>query len=163
MERIAYVVIGGALGVILTLTLKPTTSIDTANMPMMKANEMVVTMPPMHQHPLRNVSVEEPIPRVTHLVFPDIMGGYNVQIIPKNFEFTPAAINRKVKNNQGHAHIYVNDIKVSRVYSKWFYLSSGFLKLGENTISVTLNANDHSEWAVNGEKISSTVRVVKAE
>jgi hypothetical protein len=163
MEKIAYVVIGTALGVVLTLILKPIQSIDTAAMPMMEANKMAVKMLDMHQHPLRNVSPDKPVPSVTHLVFPDIMGGYNVQIIPRNFEFTAAAINREVKNNQGHAHIYVNGIKVSRVYSKWYYLSAGFLKPGVNTVSVTLNANDHSEWAINGGRILSNVRVVKAE
>jgi hypothetical protein len=68
-----------------------------------------------------------------------------------------------VEDNQGHAHIYVNGVKVSRVYSKWYYLSSAFLKPGENNVSVTLNANDHSEWAINGTSISSSVRVRKAK
>jgi len=163
MEKFAYVVIGGALGVVLTLILKTPQSIDTAVMPVMEMNKMAGTMPAMHQHPLRNVSPDTPVSSVTHLVFPDMMGGYNVQIIPRNFVFTPAAINREVKDNQGHAHIYVNGVKVSRVYSKWYYLSSAFLKPGENTVSVTLNANDHSEWAVNGASILSIVRVIKVE
>ncbi|PIB24548.1 hypothetical protein BFP76_04960 [Amylibacter kogurei] len=112
-----------------------------------------------HQHPPREVSAELPQPSVTHLVFPDIMGGYNVQILPVNFKFTPAAINHAPQDNEGHAHIYVNGVKLARVYSNWYHLSGASLALGENEVRVTLNANDHSEWSVNGITISSTVKV----
>ncbi|OSP54240.1 hypothetical protein BV911_13830 [Pseudoruegeria sp. SK021] len=139
-----------------------------AVMPAMEAGSLDGTMAmsemsPMHQHPLRPVSAEAPVPSVTHLMFPDAMVGYNVQILPRNFDFTPAAINRAAQDNQGHAHIYVNGVKIARVYSEWSHLPSHFLKPGENTVTVTLNANDHSEWAANGAVISSTVVVTRAE
>lgn len=116
-----------------------------------------------HQHPPREVSAERPQPSVTHLIFPDVRGGYNIQILPVNFRFTPAAINRAPQHNEGHAHIYVNGVKVARVYSTWYHLSGASLASGENEVRVTLNANDHSEWTVNGVPVSSTVKVFTPE
>ena len=115
----------------------------------------------LHAHPLRPVSSHVPMPTVSHLVFPDTMDGYNVQILTENFKFTPAAINRDAVEGQGHAHIYVNGTKISRAYSNWFHLPAHILQPGENIVTVTLNANDHSEWAVDNTQIASTVRVVR--
>lgn len=116
-----------------------------------------------HAHPLREVNSALPAPTLTHLVFPDAMDGYNIQILTEDFRFTPASINREVVDNEGHAHLYVNGEKIARVYSNWVHLPSGLLEPGVNFVSVTLNANDHSEWAVNGAAIASTVRVIVAE
>lgn len=77
---------------------------------------------------------------------------------PPISRFTPAAINRAPQDNEGHAHIYVNGVKFARVYSSWFYLPADALTPGENDVSVTLNANDHGEWTVNGVPVSSTVK-----
>lgn len=69
-----------------------------------------------HDHPLLEVLKDAPVPTVTHLVFPDAMDGYNIQILTENFTFTPAAINSAAVPNEGHAHLYVNGEKISRVY-----------------------------------------------
>ncbi|MDP5254253.1 MULTISPECIES: hypothetical protein [unclassified Vibrio] len=113
-----------------------------------------------HQHPPREVSSQSPIPSVSHLMFPDVMDGFNVQILTRHFTFTPASINQAPNNNQGHAHIYVNDVKIARVYSSWFHLPRSLFKTGDNVVKVTLNANDHGEWSINGNPISSVVKVV---
>ncbi len=114
-----------------------------------------------HMHPARNVDPGLPVPTVTHLVFPDAVDGYNVQILTENFTFTPAAINRAVEDNAGHAHLYVNGSKVGRIYGTWAHLPSALLTPGVNLVSVSLNANDHSEWSVDGVPIASTVRVIR--
>lgn len=164
MEKLAFAVIGASIAVV-AMTLIPMFTHDMA-MPMdgMAMDETGMSnqdMAAMHQHPLRPVSSDLPVPTVSHLVFPDVMGGYNIQIMTQNFEFTPAAINREAVDNQGHAHIYVNGTKIARVYSNWFHLPSSDLQPGENLVTVTLNANDHSEWAIGDTQIASTVRVVR--
>lgn len=168
MEKLAYIVIGGAIGMVLTVALQGTTAMDHSAMTGMDMGETAMAdMSDMnmsdHQHPPRNVTADAPIPSVSHLVFPDVMGGYNVQILPRNFTFTPAAINREVRGNEGHAHIYVNGVKIARVYGSWFHLPSTLFQPGDNEVHVTLNANDHSEWAINNEPISSTVKVAQPE
>lgn len=115
-----------------------------------------------HGHTRRDVSPDLPIPSVSHLVFPDVMDGYNIQIILQNFTFKPASINKEARSNQGHAHLYVNGEKVARLYSDWFHMPGSFLSEGVNIVTVTLNANDHTEWSIDGQPISSSVRVVKS-
>lgn len=189
MERLAYIVIGGAIGVVLTIALQAwfgagpslvsgPPALAMAEMSMIQAEARVEPiedagttaqsaktdmsgMGAMHQHPMRPTSLDAPVPTVTHLVFPDRMDGYNVQILPRNFRFTPASVNRKVQNNEGHAHIYVNGTKIARIYAEWIHLPSALFQPGENLVRVTLNANDHSEWSVDGVPIASTVRVLR--
>jgi hypothetical protein len=160
IERIAYFVIGVALTVTV-MTLLP--SFQEEQIPAkISENSMLDTME-MHDHPLLPVSADLPVPSVTHLMFSDVMGGFNLQILARNFEFTPAAINRQPEYNSGHAHVYVNGVKYARVYSPWFHLPTNALKVGENFIKVTLNANNHSEWAKDGKAISSVVKIVIPE
>lgn len=40
-----------------------------------------------------------------------------------------------------------------------FYLSEKLLKVGMNTIRITLNANDHSVFAIDMKKIESTTHI----
>lgn len=115
-----------------------------------------------HDHPALPVDPALPIPSLTHLVFPDAMDGYNVQVLSRNFTFTPASINRENVANEGHAHIYVNGVKIARVYGNWYHLPASYLKPGVNAVTVTLNANDHSTWATpDGGLIASTVAVIR--
>lgn len=127
----------------------------------MSAKSEMLGMVGTHKHPLREVSHDLPVPTLTHLVFPDAIDGHNIQLLVEKFKFSPASINREVVDNEGHAHLYVNGTKVGRIYSKWLHLPSFLLEPGVNFVSVTLNANDHSEWAIGGTAISSTVRVLK--
>ncbi len=160
VERIAYLIIGAATAVTL-MTLWPVE--DNVNVGAKLETSSQLDAMSLHQHPLREVAENLPTPAVNHLMFPDVMGGYNVQIMTRNFTFTPAKINQAVEQNSGHAHIYVNGVKYARVYSNWFHLPSSALTLGDNLIKVTLNGNDHSEWAKDGEAISSTVTLVRKQ
>ncbi len=161
MERIAYIVIGAAVAVVM-MTLLPRgmwperSGIDVR---MVMSDVDLDMMATMHQHTPREVSADVLSPSVNHLMFPDMMDGYNIQILTNNFTFTPANINRAPVDNEGHAHIYVNGIKIARVYGNWYHLSGALLQPGENDIRVTLNANDHGEWTVDGIPVSSVVRV----
>ncbi len=107
------------------------------------------------------VDVSLPIPTVKLEATKDTKDGYNLQITTTNFTFTPEKAGLDKTAGEGHAHIYINDEKLGRVYGEWFYLPSKYLKDGENKVEVTLNANDHSDWLYNGEHIASTVTVQK--
>lgn len=153
MEKLAYLVIGASLAVV-AMTFMPKKPVGIGLS--VKSNIRA-----MHQHPPREVPPDKPVPSVNHLTFPDVMDGYNIQIITRNFKFTPAAINLESQDNEGHAHIYVNGEKIARVYSHWYHLPGTLLQPGENEVKVTLNANDHSEWSVDGDSIASFVSVRK--
>jgi len=88
-----------------------------------------------------------PTPSVMIEVTKDSMMGYNLAVKTKNFEFKPENVNQdegKTPQNEGHAHIYVNDVKLTRLYSKNFYIGDGVLKAGD-IVSVTLNTNKHRD------------------
>ncbi|MEM1287656.1 MAG: hypothetical protein AAGH60_04835 [Pseudomonadota bacterium] len=88
----------------------------------------------------------------------DVLSGWNVFLDLDNFAFTPAEVNGENRPNVGHGHVYVNGEKHGRLYAEAFHLGS--LPGGDVEIMVTLNANDHSNWALNGKPIASTVTVV---
>ena len=99
-----------------------------------------------------------PAPELTLMLHPDGAQSRNLHIGITNFEFAPEAVNGPHVPGQGHAHIYVNGVKVARAYGPWMQLDA--LPKGEHTIRVTLNANDHTQLAVDGEPIEATAQVV---
>lgn len=99
-----------------------------------------------HHHEELTVPADAPTPSVALEAFKDTVGGYNVRIEVENFTFAPENVNGDPTPNEGHAHLFVNGTKVARVYGEWFHIDGKHFKDGENMISVTLNANDHSEW-----------------
>jgi hypothetical protein len=94
----------------------------------------------------------KPIPTVSLEAFPDTMGGYNIQIKTTNYTFTPKEAGKENTPNTGHAHVYVNEVKVGRAYGEWYNIPKSFFHTGMNTISVSLNGNDHSVWVLNDGK-----------
>ena len=102
-----------------------------------------------------------PLPTVSIEVIPDTKSGYNLRIDTTNFSFTPSTVGVGQAYNQGHAHVYVNGIKAGRVYGQWHYLDDDWFSPGENTVAVSLNSDDHSEWLADGSHIMAEVLVSK--
>lgn len=112
-------------------------------------------------HPMKEIEQGKPIPTVAIEAIRDSKDGYNIHVITTNYTFTPETVGGTARANTGHAHLYVNDVKVARLYGSWFNLGNASLATGENRIKVTLNADDHSEWARDGEHIAAEVIVTK--
>ncbi len=87
----------------------------------------------------------------------DELGGVGVQIETEGWRWTPENTNGDYEPGAGHAHIYVDGEKVSRVYGASHYLSG--LAPGERDIRVALNSNDHRELTVKGETVEATAVV----
>ncbi len=109
----------------------------------------------IHSHEQLEVSPEM-APTIEISVHEDSKSGYNLEIDTTNFEFVST---HNFEDNQldvfrGHAHLYINGEKISRLYSSSYYL--GELE-GHNEITVTLNTNDHKDLALTGETIQDTV------
>lgn len=99
----------------------------------------------------------EGAPTVDVLVTEDGKSGWNVAIQTTNFAFTPQMVNRDNVMGEGHAHLYVDGEKVARLYGPYFHYGENFD--GSREFRVTLNANDHSEYAVGGQVIEATQTV----
>lgn len=108
----------------------------------------------IHSHEQLEVSPEM-APTIEILVHEDSKSGYNLEIETTNFEFvsTHNFENDQLDIFRGHAHLYINGEKISRLYSSSYYL--GELE-GYNEITVTLNSNDHKDLALKGETIQDT-------
>ena len=111
----------------------------------------------MHDHnSLLEVSTG-PAPFVDLQVIPLDDGGYNVRVQTLNFTFTPQHVGMEPVAGEGHAHLYVDDVKVARIYGEWYHLES--LPDDAQMISVSLYANNHQPLAVDGAKITDMVMV----
>ncbi|MEM7091277.1 MAG: hypothetical protein AAF496_17115 [Pseudomonadota bacterium] len=100
-------------------------------------------------------------PKVSIRVVRDTLSGWNVFLEVDKFTFAPERVNQANAPNEGHAHLYLNGQKVTRLYGTAFHLSD--LPPGRNVISVGLNANDHSDLVLNGQPIGAEVVVVTEE
>jgi hypothetical protein len=126
------------------------------------ANDMAQTShSETSMHTQTEVDTTKPIPSISIESTPDSKDGYNLNFVTLDFTLTPENVGGAVEPNTGHMHLYVNGEKIARPYGSWFHLSNSHLKDGDNTIEVTLNANDHSEWVVDGEHISAQITLSK--
>ncbi len=88
----------------------------------------------------------------------DAMSGWNLKIHTENFRFAPENASSAHVAGEGHAHIYINGKKVARHYGNWFHIAN--LPQGDNTIRVSLNANDHRQLAVDKMALEASTIIV---
>lgn len=96
----------------------------------------------------------ETAPSVTMMLKPDPRAGYNLHVMVDNFAFSPEAASLDHVPGQGHAHVYINGEKRSRLYGPWMHIAS--LPKGKVTVEVALNSNDHRPLTVDGTPISAS-------
>lgn len=111
-----------------------------------------------HDHGMMEISEGQPVPVVVVEVFPDPVSGWNLQVQTENWEFAPERVNASSVATEGHAHLYLNGEKLTRIYSEWYHIPS--LPPGEQVLTVSLNANGHEALMYNGEPIESSVKVI---
>ena len=122
---------------------------------------LIFSLETFAHHPGHKIEANKPYPSVNLEIYEDNMDGYNLFIKLENFILTPMDVGKKNKSNSGHMHLYVNDIKISRVYSNWFHIPGRYFNLKENIIRITLNSNLHDSFAINGNPIESEIKVKK--
>lgn len=98
-----------------------------------------------------------PAPTLALKVHPDGDQSRNLHIQTTNFTFDPAGVNGPHNPGHGHAHVYLNGVKQPRAYSPWMQLDA--LPIGTHELRVTLNANDHSQLAIDGHPIAATTTI----
>ncbi|NEP81396.1 MAG: hypothetical protein F6K39_26460 [Okeania sp. SIO3B3] len=107
-----------------------------------------------HSHKKMEIPADKPVPKVDLVADKDTMKGWNLELKLTNFKFAPETVNQSSNPNEGHAHLYINDKKITRIYSNWYYL--GNLDPGSNKITVTLNTNKHEDLVSNSKMIMDT-------
>jgi hypothetical protein len=110
-----------------------------------------------HEHIPLEYPSDMPRPTVKLNVSPDIFGGYNVHLETENFRFAPEKAGRAHVFGEGHAHLYLNDKKIARVYSNWYHIPD--LPQGEYDVEVSLHGNGHELLTWGGEPIRDNVKL----
>lgn len=88
-------------------------------------------------------------------------GGVNVHIMTDGWRWSPENVNGASAPGEGHAHIYVDGVKINRVYGPYYHLDG--LEAGERHIRVTLNANSHADLTIDGEPLDAAMMVTVPE
>ncbi len=70
--------------------------------------------------------------------------GATLQLNVSNFTFVRTDNDAEHVPNEGHAHVYLNGLKLGRLYEETFEI--GALSLGNYKVSVALNSNDHRPY-----------------
>lgn len=153
----ACLIVGGFAGAQLTNQLSDSSAEQT-----LSAYPVDLSMAGLHRHDRRNVP-EENAPKINLSAERDPMmpGHFNLNIQTENFEFAPESVSSEFVMGEGHAHVFVDDVKISRAYGEDYHLPR--LDPGEHTIRVTLNTNNHQEYAVNGVTVSDSAKVTVSE
>ncbi len=108
-----------------------------------------------HSHGAIEIPKGMPVPTVRLIVRPDSIRGWNINVQVSNFRFAPERVNQSSLPNEGHAHLFINGKKTTRLYGSWYFLPS--LPPGQHTIAVTLNTNRHEDLLHNGQPIQASV------
>lgn len=155
------------IGLILVITL----FVGYAAGRVVKTNEFAVQEANKNEHANHNMEMKHDhiqvapgrlTPNVKLEAIKDSMGGYNFRVLTNNFYFTPANAGKDPVQNTGHAHLFVNDKKIGRIYGEWFYLGDDKFQTGTNTVVVSLNANNHADWVTkDGKEIVASTTIIK--
>jgi len=111
----------------------------------------------MHD-PSRVINLDEmDAPTLKLQVYALADGSFNLQLQTSNFAFTPQNIDMAPVVGEGHAHLYVDGVKLARIYGEWHHLPT--LPPDAEALTVSLYANNHQGFAVNGALIADSVRL----
>ena len=88
-------------------------------------------------------------------------GGVNVHIMTEGWKWAPENVNGEHIPGEGHAHVYVDGVKINRVYTSYYYIDD--VEPGEHTLRVALNTNTHNEFTVDGVLVEAVQTITVEE
>ena len=106
------------------------------------------------RHGLAHGVQVDPSPTLT-LIPPKTVSaeGFDIAINVENFNLILVGDTAAHVANEGHGHIYLNGLKLGRLYEETF--SIGALASGAYTLTVALNTNDHRPYVFDNEAIAA--------
>lgn len=110
-----------------------------------------------HKRKLIEIDELSEAPGLAMSIHKDPVAGWNLELSTENFEFVPKAAGFDPVAGEGHAHLYIDGLKIARLYSHWYHIQS--LEPGKHEVVVTLNANNHSGLSVNGKEVSERAEI----
>ena len=92
----------------------------------------------------------------TAMAHPDPLGGYNLQIIPQGFEFSPGS-GLSHQPGRGYAQVEIDGELVTRAYVPWLKLPAQ--GEGMHTFSVRLVNNEGAPYQFDGKAVEASAQV----
>ena len=111
-------------------------------------------------HPGNKIDADKPYPSINLKVIEDKIDGYNIFIDLKNFNLNPSEIGGENISNSGYLQLFINDIRITRIYSDWVHVPQRFFNLKENFIKITIHSYLHDQFTIKGKPIEHTVKVL---
>ncbi len=86
-------------------------------------------------------------------------GIWTVSLTTENFEFYKPEPGGDVPDadGQGHAHLYLNGLKLGRMYAPTAQINS--LPAGQYTVEVALNSNTHAPYMADGQPVAAQAMI----
>jgi len=109
-----------------------------------------------HDHSEIIALAAESAPTVEAMLHKDPKGGWNLEVTTTSFRFAPEHVSTAHIDGEGHAHVYINGKKISRMYGNWMQLPS--VTTGD-VVAVILSSNDHKTLTIGAKSISASVMV----
>lgn len=114
-----------------------------------------------HTHGAATTPAVAPYPSVTLRILEDPSGGWLLHSVPTNFEIVPESVSTAHVDGEGHMHLYIDGVKVMRLYGEWHQMPP--LTAGTHEVRVELSSNDHSAMAIGGVIVDDTVTLEVSE
>lgn len=108
-------------------------------------------------HALREVR-EGTAPAVRLEATRDAESGWNLHLVTEAYRFVPERAGQQARGGEGHAHLYLDDERIARVYGPWFHVPADAVPDGPHELSV-ITAHDHTAWATEGRPVQDTAEV----
>ena len=111
-------------------------------------------------HPGNKIDADKPYPSINLKVIEDKIDGYNIFIDLQNFNLNPSEIGNENISNSGYLQLFINDIRITRIYSDWVHVPQRFFNLKENFIKITIHSYLHDQFTIKGKPIEHIVKVI---
>jgi len=72
----------------------------------------------------------------------------------------PSEIGGENISNSGYLQLFINDIRITRIYSDWVHVPQRFFNLKENFIKITIHSYLHDQFTIKGKPIEHIVKVI---
>ena len=115
-----------------------------------------------HVHKEVEISNHTPVPQLKVQLYKDERDGFNLHINLINYEIEApesAATDKTQTILEGHAHLFINGVKIRRLYSRYAHLNADLFNNGINMVTVTLNSHQHDTWTYNKRPLTSSVTI----
>lgn len=113
-------------------------------------------------HPPQEIPTGLVAPQLALELLADEMAGFNLTIHTKNYRLIPPnlAYKETLTQLEGHAHLYINGVKIQRIYGPYIHLPRKLFRPGINQITVSLNGHNHRPWQLaNGLGATATLLI----